>query len=351
MKTTNINKAVNSEQTIATEQTANNKKRNIILVTAASVVLVAIIVLILLLVGCNDVDSTATPDEATTVPTVATADEAATLATLSDKDQAIVDNGLTVNEDGDIVDKDGKKVEPSEDGKVTIKDANGKEIKVDTDSVKTANTNKTYVEITNAIIQSANNNSSNNSGSGNSSNASSNKNNSSSGSNSSKNNSSNSSSNKNNGSSGNSSSSSNTNKNNNSSSGGSSSSNSTANDPHAGKTYHEAEYKTIHHEAETEQVWVVDQEAYSYEEPIYEYKTVSICKDCGAILSYMSEQELIVHIREHTLNGGKGGWYTEVREIETGTKTVNVPEKGHYETKIVKEAYDEKVLVREAGWY
>lgn len=350
MKNTNISNAVNNEQTAneqttAIEKTSNNKKRNIMLGTAASVVLVAIIILILLLVGCNDSESVATPDEATTAPTVATADEIATLATLSNKDQAIVDNGLTVNEKGDIVDKNGKKIEPSEDGKVTIKDASGKEIKVDTDSVKTANTNKTYVETTNAIIQSANNNSSGGS-SDKSSNSNSSKNNSSSN----KNNSSNSNSNKNNGSS-NKNNNSSSNKNNNSSSGGNSSGSLTANDPHAGKTYHEAEYKTIHHEAETEQVWIVDQEAYSYEETIYEYVDALICKDCEARIDLMTDAELYNHISYHLDNGGKGGYYGTVIDVPVGTKTIEVPEQGHYETKIIKEAYDEKVLVREAGWY
>ncbi len=328
MKNTNISNAVNNEQT-AIEKTSNNKKRNIILGTAASVVVVAIIILILLLVGCNDNNDTATPDEATTVPTTATADEIATLATLSNKDQAIVDNGLTVNEKGDIVDKNGKKIEPSEDGKVTIKDASGKEIKVDTDSVKTANTNKTYVETTNAIIQSVNN--SNNNSSGNSSSGgSSNKNNSSSN----KNNSSNSNSNKSNGSSSNNSSSSNKNNN---SSGGSSSSGSSGNSgsssnytpPKQEETKHTHSWTDI-----TKQVKVVDQEAYSYEETIYEYVDALICKDCGARIDLMSNSELIVHLREHTLNGGKGGYYGTVIDVAVGTKTVNVPEKSHYETKI-----------------
>lgn len=347
MKNTNISNAVNNEQTAneqtaneqttAIEKTSNNKKRNIILGTAASVVVVAIIVLILLLVGCNDSESVATPDEATTVPTTATADEVATLATLSNKDQAIVDNGLTVNEKGDIVDKNGKKIEPSEDGKVTIKDASGKEIKVDTDSVKTANTNKTYVETTNAIIQSANNNSSGGS-SDKSSNSNSSKNNGSSNKNNSssnKNNSSNSNSNKNNGSSSNNNSSSN--KNNNSSSGGSSSSSSSGNSgsssnytpPKQEETKHTHSWTDI-----TKQVKVVDQEAYSYEETIYEYVDALICKDCGARIDLMSNSERLNHIDYHLDNGGKGGYYGTVIDVAVGTETVNVPEKSHYETKI-----------------
>lgn len=340
MKNTNISNAVNNEQT-AIEKTSNNKKRNIILGTAASVVVVAIIVLILLLVGCNDNNDTATPDEVTTAPTVATADEIATLATLSNKDQAIVDNGLTVNEKGDIVDKNGKKIEPSEDGKVTIKDASGKEIKVDTDSVKTANTNKTYVETTNAIIQSANNGGSGNSGgsSDKSSNSNSSKNNSSSNKNNSssnKNNSSNSNSNKNNGSSSNNSSSSN--KNNNSSSGGSSSSGSSGNSgsssnytpPKQEETKHTHSWTDI-----TKQVKVVDQEAYSYEETIYEQEYVDLCKDCGARIDLMTDAEADNHITKHLLSGGKGGYYGTVIDVAVGTETINVPEKSHYETKTV----------------
>lgn len=358
MKTTNINNAANSEKTAnekvtmeltANEQAAKNKKRNIILVTAASVIVVAIIILILLLVGCNDTEMVATPDEATTVSTVATADEIATLATLSNKDQAIVDNGLTVNEKGDIVDKDGKKVEPSEDGKVTIKDANGKEIKVDTDSVKTANTNKTYVETTNAIIQSANNSNSGGSSGNSSSGGSSDKSNSSSGNASKNNSSSNSNTNKNNGSSSN-----NTNKNNNSSSnsnanknnstsGGSSSSSSSGNSgsssggssssytpPKQEETKHTHSWTDL-----TKQVKVVDQEAYSYEETIYEQEYVDLCKDCGARIDLMTEEELITHIKGHTLNGGKGGWYSALIDVPAGTETVNVPEKSHYETKVI----------------
>ena len=359
MKNTNISNVVNNEQTANEKTISNNKKRNIILGTAASVVVVAIIVLILLLVGCNDNNDTATPDEVTTAPTVATADEIATLATLSNKDQAIVDNGLTVNEKGDIVDKNGKKIEPSEDGKVTIKDASGKEIKVDTDSVKTANTNKTYVETTNAIIQSANN--SNNNSSGNSSSgSSSNKNNSSSNKNNSSSNKNNGSSNKNNSSNSNSnksnSSNTNTNKNNNSSSGGSSSSGSSGNSgsssnytpPKQEETKHTHSWTDI-----TKQVKVVDQEAYSYEETVYEQQEVAICKGCGCRVDrkVMTDSEHLSHMKQHMRAGIPSGYYGDVIDVAVGTETVNVPEKGHYETKIIKEAYDEKVLVREAGWY
>ena len=77
------------------------------------------------------------------------------------------------------------------------------------------------------------------------------------------------------------------------------------------------------------QVKVVDQEAYTYEEPIYEEQIRTICKVCGAdITGFASE-----HNEQHALNGEPVSYKAERREIQTGTKTVTVPEKSHYETK------------------
>ena len=57
------------------------------------------------------------------------------------------------------------------------------------------------------------------------------------------------------------------------------------------------------------------------------------------------------HDDEHLLAGEGSGYHSYMKTIQTGTNTVNVPEEGHYEKKVVKEAWDEKVLVKEAGWY
>lgn len=123
-------------------------------------------------------------------------------------------------------------------------------------------------------------------------------------------------------------------------------------DSHAGKTYHEAVYKTVHHDAEYKDVYVVDQKASSYEEPIYETRVYTICHVCGAEFdtSYDSSA-FFAHNKAHAMAGEGGGYHNEVREIQTGSKTVNVPEEGHYEKKVVKDAWDEKVIVKEAGWY
>ena len=78
------------------------------------------------------------------------------------------------------------------------------------------------------------------------------------------------------------------------------------------------------------QVKVVDQKAYTYEEPIYEEQIRTICKVCGAdITGFASE-----HNEQHALNGEPVSYKAERREIQTGTKTITVPEKSHYETKI-----------------
>ncbi|MEE1154494.1 MAG: hypothetical protein UH241_04985, partial [Acutalibacteraceae bacterium] len=105
------------------------------------------------------------------------------------------------------------------------------------------------------------------------------------------------------------------------------------------KVWHEAEYKYIDHPAETKKVWVVDQEEYTYEEPIYEEHQRTICNDCGADIT----DDCMKHIREHMIAGVGASYRSETREIQVGTKTITVEEKGHYETVTVKEAWTEKV--------
>ena len=77
------------------------------------------------------------------------------------------------------------------------------------------------------------------------------------------------------------------------------------------------------------QVKVVDQKAYTYEEPIYEKQGRAICNDCGADIT-----DNLEHIFDEIENGGKYGSYKVVTvNVQVGTKTVTVPEKFHYETK------------------
>ena len=114
-------------------------------------------------------------------------------------------------------------------------------------------------------------------------------------------------------------------------------------DPNEGKTWHNAVYKTINHPAETKEVKVVDQEAYSYDEPIYGWRT--FCNVCGADITENCQS----HMKEHALAGEGGRYHDEYVQIDS--KTISVPEKSHTETVVVKEAWTEKILVKEAGWY
>lgn len=103
-------------------------------------------------------------------------------------------------------------------------------------------------------------------------------------------------------------------------------------DPHEGKTWHEAEYKT-------EKVWVVDEEAYTWQRPIYEEHYASICNTCNKeIIGDEGE-----HMYEHMQKGENGSYRVEMVTTIVGYETVEEPEIGHWETKTE--------LVRAAGWY
>ena len=77
------------------------------------------------------------------------------------------------------------------------------------------------------------------------------------------------------------------------------------------------------------QVKVVDKEAYTYEEPIYEKQKRAICNDCGADIS-----DNLDHIFDETKNNSsaKGSYSVKTVNVQVGTKTITVPEKSHYET-------------------
>lgn len=113
------------------------------------------------------------------------------------------------------------------------------------------------------------------------------------------------------------------------------------------KVWHEAVYEYIEHSAVTEQVWVVDKEAYTYEEPVYEYKYRTLCNNCGEDITDCCDE----HGYNHIINGENASYRNEKVKFQTGTETITIPEEGHYETRIVKEAYTEKKLVKEAGYY
>lgn len=297
--------------------------------------------------GCGN-ESTATPDTAIATSDTATTDEVSTTETvinetvpMDETDKAIVEAGLKVDKNGNVTDKNGNKIEADKNGNVKIKTDDGKTVTVS--SSKVENANKAVAQNKSSSNKS-NSTKNNNSSSKSYSSSSSSKTNSSSPANKTSSSNNNTSTKK----PSNNNSSSTANKPNNSGSTSKpSSSSSQSSKTESSKVWHEAEYKYVNHPAETKQVWVVDQAAYSYEEPVYEEQWRAYCNGCGEDITNC----LSSHQKQHALKGEVSNYHTEPKQIQVGTKTVNVPEEGHYETQVVKEAWTEKVLVREAGYY
>ena len=282
-----------------------------------AVIISTLIISTSMLAGCGCENKTATADETTTSVSEThevsdTSSTTATEATLNATDKAIVDAGLKVDDKGNITDKNGKKVEVK-DGKVEVKTKDGKTVTVSASEVSTANENKNKINTSTSSKSSATGSSSSKSSSSSKTNSSSLK------------------------------SSSTTSKTSLSSSSSKPSSNSSG----SSKVWHEAVYKTVNHPAETKKVWVVDKAAYTYEEPIYEEQGRYICNECGADITNTIDD----HIYNHMINKENGSYRVDTVNVQVGTKTVEVPEEGHWETKVVKEAWTEKVIVKEAGYY
>lgn len=73
------------------------------------------------------------------------------------------------------------------------------------------------------------------------------------------------------------------------------------------KTWHEAVYKDVYHPAETEQVWVVDQEASTEKVPVYWERTRTICYGCGMDIT----DDLDEHLDNHVLSGERSNYGSE----------------------------------------
>lgn len=93
---------------------------------------------------------------------------------------------------------------------------------------------------------------------------------------------------------------------------------------------------TIHHDEEGHYENILVKEAWTEEVPVYEEREVMICNDCGIELSVSNAYE---HIENHLLNGGKGSWREEWKQVQVGTN------------KITHEAvYENKWVVDKAAW-
>ena len=97
--------------------------------------------------------------------------------------------------------------------------------------------------------------------------------------------------------------------------------------------------QTIHHDAVTKKVWVVDEEA--WDETLYETRDFVICNGCEH--EYARYEEWCDHCDEHFDKGDMthGSYRIEPRKNENGIK--HHKEEGHYEKQIVTPAWDETV--------
>ncbi len=246
---------------------------------------------------------------------------------------------LSVDDEGNIVDSKGNKIEPNEKGEVEITTEDGKVVKVSSDEVKAVNSGSNVV-VTTAPKNSNGGNTNTNKGNSNSNN--------------------NSSSGKGN-------------TNNSGSNGGSSSAKPTpkptqkpAEKPAQKPTEREKvwvdDYKTVKTWVEpvTEKVWVDDYKTVqtwvdpvTHEEPVYCDTLVDICNQCGAELAGSNH-------RDHYLDSDTCfSWRTVHKKVQVGTETVTdkegyyktetVKDGGHYETKTVKEGYYKTEKVKDGG--
>ena len=89
------------------------------------------------------------------------------------------------------------------------------------------------------------------------------------------------------------------------------------------------EPQKVWHDPVTEQVWVVDQPGYNKSEPVYADR--AICNNCGADITADPNHQSTYESFE------RGCQSYSVIKVQVGTNDTWIPEKGHHETKVVKE--------------
>ena len=278
--------------------TATVKTKVIAVVCGATILAGISAVGISILAGCN-------AEKEPTEPSVISS-TVQTSTVSSEVSKAIEDNGLKIDKDGNITDKNGKKV-GVKDGKVEVKTDDGKTVTVKVDDVKTTVSNN------------------NNSNKGNTEKKEDTKSNTSKKDNSSKTNTSKVETSKNDNKPASKPSNSSSNNQKPAKPSNSSSNNQKpANPSESSKTETPTEkpkqkvwvvdYKTVHHEG----YWKV---VGTHKEPVYGWVSYDVCNDCGKKLA--DTNQLKTHLLwEARENGGTGSYHTEEEYVQTGTKTV-----------------------------
>lgn len=289
---------------------ATVKAKVIAVVCGATILAGTSAVGISILAGCN---AEKEPTEPSVISSTVQTSTVQTSTVSSEVSKAIEDNGLKIDKDGNITDKNGKKVEVK-DGKVEVKTDDGKTVTVKVNDVKTTvsnnNSNKGNTEKkedTKSNTSSKKDNSSKTNTSDNDkkpaskpSNSSSNNQKPAKPSNSSSNNQ--------------------------KPAKPSTSSNTETPTEKPKQKVWVVDYKTVHHEGHWEVVG-------TKEEPVYETRWVNICNNCGKEL--LDDNQMDEHLFWELETNGAGAYHAEERQVQVGTKTVDV--------KKWVEPYDEKV--------
>ena len=287
--------------------TATVKTKVIAVVCGATILAGISAVGISILAGCN---AEKEPTEPSVISSTVQTSTVQTSTVSSEVSKAIEDNGLKVDKDGNITDKNGKKVEVK-DGKVEVKTDDGKTVTVKVDDVKTTvsnnnNSNKGNTEKKENTSSKKDNTSKTNTSDNDKkpaskpSNSSSNNQKPAKPSNSSTNNQK-------------------------PAKPSTSSSTVTTTEKPKQKVWVD-DYKTVHHEG----YWKV---VGTKEEPVYETRWVNICNNCGKEL--LDDNKMDEHLFWELETNGAGAYHAEERQVQVGTKTVDV--------KKWVEPYDEKV--------
>lgn len=275
--------------------TATVKTKVIAVVCGATILAGTSAVGISILAGCN---AEKEPTEPSVISSTVQTSTVQTSTVSSEVSKAIEDNGLKIDKDGNITDKNGKKVKVK-DGKVEVKTDDGKTVTVKVDDVKTTVSNNNNSNKGNTEKKEDTSSKKDNTSKTNTSKVD-------------------------------------TSKNDNkpaSKPSNSSNNNQTPAQKPASKPSESSktetptakpkqkvwvdDYKTVHHDG----YWKV---VGTHEEPVYGWVGYNVCNDCGKKL--LDDNQLDEHIFWEMDNGGRGSYHYEKEYVQTGTKTVEKKE-------------------------
>jgi len=283
--------------------TATVKTKVIAVVCGATILAGTSAVGISILAGCNAEKEPTEPSVISSTVQTSTVPTTVPKTTVPKAVKDLVDKGeIKIDKDGNITDKNGKKVEVK-DGKVEVKTDDGKTVTVKVDDVKTTVSNKNNSNKGNTEKKENTSSKKDNTSKTNTSKADTSKND---------------------------------NKPASKPSNSSSNNQKPAKPSESSKTETPTakpkqkvwvdDYKTVHHERK----WIVTG---THEEPVYKYGYVDVCNNCGKQL--LTDREREDHLTWELETNGAGAYHAEEQQVQVGTKTV---EDGYW-----KEAYDEKV--------